>query len=124
MPSAGPWAPWPPCPEAHQDPKPARAWQGTPCLPDKKEVSQSREDNPALTVPTPKYMCLLKADPGGRFSSHWLLQPFLYDPVGIKTDTPESPDCVNWGPLTCQEAWQTTVNRVHAVSCPLEEMRM
>lgn len=64
VPSAGPWDPWPLCPEIHQDLKPAGAWPGTPCLTDKKGVFQSRENNLTLIVhppPPPKYMSLLKA---------------------------------------------------------------
>lgn len=53
---------WPLAPEAHQGPKLTRAWQVIPCLMDKKGVSQSREDHPTLTVPTPAYMWLAKAD--------------------------------------------------------------
>lgn len=45
-------------------PKAAGAWQGTPCLPDKKGVSQSREDNPALTVPHPQVHVAVQGQPG------------------------------------------------------------
>ena len=44
-----------------------RTWQVTPCFIDEKRVSQTREGDPTLSVPSPKYVQLSKV--GSRLES-------------------------------------------------------
>lgn len=88
--------------------KSVRNWHVTPCSIDQKRVSQTREEDPTLSVPSPNYMQLSKAGSRLEFPSCWFLGPFYYHLWESGQIVGGALIYEHWGPLAGQEAWEAS----------------